>query len=93
MRLKCRVVMILAAALAASSAPAAGLGDKLEAAGQAASGALMKAQSAGVKGAKIAASGVARGAHAAGSAVQKGAKKIGVPGAGKPAPPERPAGS
>lgn len=77
-----------------SSGPAvavAGVGDKLEAAGQAASAALMKAQVAAVKGVKTAASGVARGARAAGSAVDKGAKKIGVPGAGKPAPP--PAGS
>lgn len=71
------------------SASANTVGNKLEAAGQAASAALMKAQGAAVKGAKVAASGVARGARAAGSAVDKGAKKIGVPGAGQPAPPPR----
>jgi hypothetical protein len=62
------------------------VGEKVDAAGKAASEAVGKAQKAVVKGAKTAASAVARGAHAAGSAVDKAAKKIGVPGAGASAP-------
>ena len=81
-------VMALGSVLAVSTASAV-VGDKIEAAGHAASAALMKAQNAAVKGVKIAASGVARGAHAAGSAVQKGAKKIGLPTQGASAPTKK----
>ena len=67
--------------LAAFSAFAT-VGEKVDAAARAASGAATKTQRAVQRGAKAAASGVERGAKAAGSAVSKGAQKLGLPSSG-----------
>ena len=58
------------------------VGQKIDSAASAASGAVNKVEKAVVKGAKAAASGVERGAKAAGKAADTAAKKLGVPGAG-----------
>lgn len=71
--------------LAAGTAQAT-VGEKIDAAGRAASSVATKTEAAVKRGVKAAASGVERGAKAAGNAADRGAKKLGVPGAGASAP-------
>lgn len=68
--------------LVTSASIATTVGEKVDATGRAASSVAGKTERAVKTGVKAAASGVERGARATGRVADKGAQKVGIPGAG-----------